>query len=753
VHTIPLEHEKEESNPGLIHFLLIWLLLHMDIDSNVSFLQLFLSAIGTIVVYRLLSDTMALLKLPKCFGKRKHQNMYDGNISFSSSVPDVKSDSFELSDSGSDASGHRCNKEKRDKVIRSSLSETLIIGSITHPSSFEDKDISVPSSGDDKKPAALSTTSAPFLMLGSDVMISVVSFLDPRETLNLLTMPICKEWRVSYTSDQDLWRTICCTDPFSADLSINGSANEDTDASASLHVVSCYDDIDDDSFCSLGNNSHDVFGEYRLIYTSFVRCMNYLDRVQNIDGGYGPGSGTGKDSTAGSDHVTKFPKFGVTKSLKKFLARSKEYGLLRSAIGSDADYVSTAPIGISSDGQEIRKPLLSKTDTKESDTSKPKYGNSMITRRLWGPTTNGVPSHLNLPKSCAIYSIVNWMVAHPNVRGIQTMCIQCLPSLLEDEQQRITGQRVGLVEVILCAMLRFPDSAELHIAVFHAIVLLARPIGGREGMLFDHSMAETTQSIGLTSLIELTDSVSLASRCGGLPSQRTKASRTFNRYLNLVHQPEYRNGSTGISILIDSMERFASYEKLQSMACWAFVNVALVPIQKNMLMRLGGIEAILKAMENHPKSFDVQFRALFALINLVVPCRPSDFSNARIIDGTEATVAERAILDRLGSKIARLSVSAMTNFCSSETILNRGCLVVHNLSQSPAFMITLLETPHCYQILEWCVTSHSTDNVLRSSVSSTLHRMQMYLDEHPEEQERFALALERQNQDVLELLW
>eukprot|EP00536_Pseudo-nitzschia_multiseries_P014488 jgi/Psemu1/246124/estExt_Genewise1.C_7120008 len=359
----------------------------------------------------------------------------------------------------------------------------------------------------------------------------------------------------------------------------------------------------------------------------------------------------------------------------------------------------------------------------------------MITKRLWGPTSSGVPSHLNLPKSCAIYSIVNWMVAHPNVKGIQTMCIRCLPSLLEDEQQRITGQRVGLVEVILCAMLRFPDCAELHIAVFHAIVLLARPIGGREGMLFDHSMAETTQNIGLTSLIELTD------------------SGTCITHSNLVRNPECSNGSSGISILIDSMKQFASFEKLQSMACWAFVNVALVPLQKNMLTRLGGIQAILTAMENHPKSFDVQFRALFALINLVVPCRPSDFLSDRIIDGREATQVERAILDKLGGKIARLSVSAMTNFCSSETILNRGCLVVHNLSQSPAFMMTLLETPHCYQILEWCVTNHSTDNVLRSSVSSTLHRMQMYLDEHPEEQQRFSLSLERQNHDVLELLW
>jgi hypothetical protein len=378
----------------------------------------------------------------------------------------------------------------------------------------------------------------------------------------------------------------------------------------------------------------------------------------------------------------------------------------------------------------------------------------MITNRLWGPTAAGVPSHLNLPKPCAIYSIVNWMVAHPNVRGIQTMCIKSLPSLLEDEQQRITGRRVGLVEVILCAMMRFPESVELHIAVFHAIVLLARPLGGREGMLFDNSMAETTQSIGLTSLIELSDSISLAARCGGLPRLPSKTRNQHASYTtaNDDSSPNVTNekGNTGISILVDSMERFSSSEKLQSMACWALVNVALVPLQKNMLMKIGGIEAILSAMENHSTSFDVQFRALFALINLSVPCRQSDFILDPGIDAADATRIETAVLIRLGARIAKLSVSAMKNFWSIEAILNRGCLVIHNLSQSPEFIPTLLETPNCYEILEFCVTNRSTDRVLRRSVSSTLQRMQNYLDQHPEEQRRFSIYLERQNREELE---
>jgi len=144
-----------------------------------------------------------------------------------------------------------------------------------------------------------------------------------------------------------------------------------------------------------------------------------------------------------------------------------------------------------------------KVTTKEKDTQNPKFGYLMITKRLLGPSAIGVPSYLNLPKSFAMYSTVNWMVIHPNVRGIQTMCIMVLPSLLEDEQQPITAKRIGILEVVLCAMLRFPYNVKFHISAFHTIVLLARPLGEREGMLSYHSMACNPQNLGLTSLSEL----------------------------------------------------------------------------------------------------------------------------------------------------------------------------------------------------------------------------------------------------------
>jgi hypothetical protein len=57
------------------------------------------------------------------------------------------------------------------------------------------------------------------------------------------------------------------------------------------------------------------------------------------------------------------------------------------------------------------------------------------------------------------------------------------------------------------------------------------------------------------------------------------------------------------------------------MSCWSLVNVALTPLQKSMLVKLGGLTVTANAMLQHPYNAEVQFRALFALINLVIPCK------------------------------------------------------------------------------------------------------------------------------------
>ena len=55
------------------------------------------------------------------------------------------------------------------------------------------------------------------------------------------------------------------------------------------------------------------------------------------------------------------------------------------------------------------------------------------------------------------------------------------------------------------------------------------------------------------------------------------------------------------------------------MGCWSLVNLALNHQQKLALLALDGLDAVLAAMAHHPSTLEVQFRALFALINFVIP--------------------------------------------------------------------------------------------------------------------------------------
>ena len=281
----------------------------------------------------------------------------------------------------------------------------------------------------------------------------------------------------------------------------------------------------------------------------------------------------------------------------------------------------------------------------------------------------------------------------------------------------MTAQRAGLTDVVLRAMVMFPNSVQLHIFAFHTIVLLARPLGGREGMLFHSSMV---------------------------------AEGIFGGELS-------QNRKNGVAVMVDSMRRFEDNEVLQSMSCWALVNIALTPSQKAVLVKLGGIQATCNAMLRHPFNAEVQFRALFALINLVIPSAVrlnGERSEVVVIQddfGDGDDQSEKEILDELVAEISDLVVKAMKNFCSSEAILNRACLVLHNLSLTQEYHHTLLWTPNFYQMLEWCLENYRADQVLQQSATGTLHRIQMTLSSDGNLRSRFAEHLQAQQQASLEL--
>ena len=584
------------------------------------------------------------------------------------------------------------------------------------------------------------STKSPIMSVGCDIMAHILTFLEPTDILDVLTAPLSREWLVTFTRQPELWRVLCLLEPFKARV-------DDDDDSSDEESAPFYPfDIE--------KQLRGTFGKYRLMYTSFVRCMRYLARIKD-DALHGRAPSVTGESEAVAK-LSSLHNIGANSNLQDFLARA------RSIVGNGVAAVPAAgsdisdddegngvarivahgqPIGISDDGSSTVTPpkRKKKIDDSNSKRKKIKFAHSKLTERLLGPTNTGEAGDVNLPWSCAIYSVVNWMVAFSDVEGMQTMCLKVLPLILENEQQRVTAQRAGLTDLVLRAMVFFPESAPLHTAAFHTIVLLARPLGGQEGMLFHTSMVN--------------------------------ASGIFDR-----GDDGPKAGNNGIAVMLDSMKRFSSNEVLQAMSCWSLVNIALVSNQKEVLVKLGGIETTANAMMQHPYNAEVQvryysviicmffivetfpnvfcflqFRGLFALINLVIPSvrlNAEEQGNNETIPDPDTS--EKEMLDEMVDQVVHLVVLAMKNFCSSEAILNRACLVLHNLSLTPGYHEALLWTPNCYQMLDWCLANYRTDQVLQQSAAGTLHRLQMTLSSDETLRARFASSLQAQQQLSLE---
>jgi hypothetical protein len=541
-----------------------------------------------------------------------------------------------------------------------------------------------------------------------------LTFLEPPRILDVLTMPISQDWMNTFTRQPELWRVLCLLEPFKARI--------DDDADSADEAV---------EICPFNAEveGRRTFGRFRMLYTSVVRCMKYLARIkEDATSGRSPsvidfsGLGTSHRHEIGSNH-----------NLQRFLARARgaairHYALPVPDVGGD-DIINNFGGSGGIEWRAASRKCLTRnwpakrkrngTRSHNERKTKPQalQGPSDLTQRLLGPSRDGAPGALELPWSCAIYSIVNWMIAFSGVEGIQTMCLKVLPTLLEDEQQRIIAQRAGLTSVVLRAMVMFPESASLNAGAFHTIVLLARPLGGREGMLFHTSMLNSS----------------------GIFSAEPDSG-----------QGAPSNGKNGIAVMLDSMRRFQQDEFLQAMSCWSLVNIALAPAQKEALVHLGGVRVTANAMLAHPYSAEVQFRALFALINLVIPSvslHPSQGQD-RLLRDEQATNTEA--MDGMVDQVISLVVLAMKNFCASEAIVNRACLVLHNLSLTPEYHQALLWSPYCYQMLEWCLANYRNDQVLQQSAAGTMQRLQMTLSSSESLKARFAASLKTEQQQNLE---
>lgn len=244
--------------------------------------------------------------------------------------------------------------------------------------------------------------------LGQDIMANVVSYLDPPETHVFLTTPLSKAWLVTYTAPQELWKILCTSKPFYAKLDENECSSDSSTASFPI--------------CNDLEMRH-LFGRYRLLYSSFVRCMKYLKRLQDdaLNGRTPP--------VINSNQGDIYP-FNKNTSLKAYFAKARRLRRSHrptdgSRSSSDAALSITSPDSGSNGSNEKGKAgqkrgsgaarsgkSASANGSRQNNSSSRRLGRSMLTDRL-------LRRHVNLPWSCAIYSVVNWMVAFADVEGIQ----------------------------------------------------------------------------------------------------------------------------------------------------------------------------------------------------------------------------------------------------------------------------------------------------------------------------------------------
>lgn len=137
--------------------------------------------------------------------------------------------------------------------------------------------------------------------VGVDVMSKILTFLKPTDVYSMMTMPISKTFRATFSVPQNLWKILCLSEPFNAKVDRGKDGSDDS--------ISSY------PICKSLEVKH-ALGRYRLLYSSFVKCVKYLDRVkEDAKNGRTP-AGT-YDSDENSAH-----SYADNSSLQQFFAEA-----------------------------------------------------------------------------------------------------------------------------------------------------------------------------------------------------------------------------------------------------------------------------------------------------------------------------------------------------------------------------------------------------------------------------------------------
>jgi len=305
-----------------------------------------------------------------------------------------------------------------------------------------------------------------------------------------------------------------------------------------------------------------------------------------------------------------------------------------------------------------------------------------------GETLEGVtakPSPKQQQKK-PVQVIINWMESYQDDEKIQLICLQALPTILEDPVSRLLAQTDGLTSIVFFDMSAFPDNPILQLHAFHTLVVLLRPAAAYEGKTA--SVKRRHNNHNASSIIQH----------GKVLGAKRKATL-----------PDFEDN--GVRVMLASLRRYSNDMYIQAIGCWALVNAALYPSLKTSLSRLGAVYTVTNAMMLHPNVEAVQYRGLFALINLVIP-------DDKKRDGDGSSISSHIY------QIARLTIVAMKTFHSNKSILNRGCCVLRNLSLTPAFVKILAKTPGSVDILLHCRQVCPKDALVQRSARTIMVLMQ-----------------------------
>jgi len=108
----------------------------------------------------------------------------------------------------------------------------------------------------------------PIYDVGVDVMANILTYLLPTEVYSVLSMPLSKTFKTTFADPQDLWKVLCVSAPFFAKIDKNADDSDDSNRSYPI----CK---------SKSVEAKHLVGRYRLLYSSFIQCARYLDRIKD----------------------------------------------------------------------------------------------------------------------------------------------------------------------------------------------------------------------------------------------------------------------------------------------------------------------------------------------------------------------------------------------------------------------------------------------------------------------------------------